>query len=119
MAGLLLETRPVLNDIVLLHPELLWWGALLVPLLVLGALRLSSLGAWRRRLAFLLQVLSVLLLLGALAQPARIKPDQRLDLVLVLDASDSLSDSARQTAQTFVTNALAEAGPAAKVRVVG
>ncbi len=107
-----------MNDIVLLHPELLWWGALLIPLLVLGALRLSSLGAWRRRLAFLLQVLSVLLLLGALAQPARVKPDQSLNLVLVLDASDSLSAPARQTALAFVENALAGAGPATKVRMV-
>jgi Ca-activated chloride channel family protein len=106
------------NDIVLLHPERLWWAALLIPLLVLGALRLSSLGPWRRRLAFGLEVLSVLLLLGALAQPARIKPDTRLNLVLVLDTSDSLSATARQTALTFIQSTLTGAGPADRVRVV-
>jgi uncharacterized membrane protein len=106
MAHLLLETRFHVSifpssSIALLRPELLWLALLIIPLILLPALRLRALASWRRWTALLLQTLSVLLLLLAIAEPAFVKPDNTFNLVVVLDASDSLSDASRRQAVQY------------------
>src|SRR5436305_12215708 len=106
MDTLLLQSRSLVNNIVLLHPELLWLALLFVPLLVLGARRLMSLAPWRRRLALFLQVLTVLLLLIAVAQPAFAHTDDEISLVVVLDRSGSVTEKSLQDAVRFAQTVL-------------
>jgi hypothetical protein len=102
----------------LLHPEVLWLALLLGPLFGLAALRLGGLARGRRRGALLLEGLSLLGLLAALAAPVRLAADDSLHLVLVLDASQSISDTSREQAQVYVQTALRSAGPGTQVQVV-
>ncbi|HYP19734.1 MAG TPA: VWA domain-containing protein, partial [Chloroflexia bacterium] len=106
------------NITTLLHPELLWLALVLVPLIFLAALRLRGLAAWRRNLAMLFQSASVFLLLVALAEPVILKPDTGLSLVVVLDASSSLSEQSRQQAAKYANDILASATPNQEVNFV-
>ena len=115
---LLLEARPLVNNIVLLHPELLWLAVLFIPLLILGARRLMALAPWRRRLALFLQVLTVLLLLVAVAQPAFAHADNDLSLVVVLDRSGSVTEKSMQDAVRFAQTVLASAKPTVHLHFV-
>jgi uncharacterized membrane protein len=118
MAHLLLETRPRVSNVTLLHPEVLWLVFLLLPLLVVGALWLGGLARWRRRAALLLEVVSLLALLVTLAAPVRLAADDSLRLVLVLDASDSVSAVSREQAQVYAQTALRSAAPGTHVQVI-
>ncbi|MFL5732680.1 MAG: VWA domain-containing protein [Chloroflexia bacterium] len=91
-----------MSEVVLLHPGVLVLALLLVPLIYLTARRLKGLAPWRRRVAILLQSLSALLLLLALAEPALARPDNSLSLVVVVDTSGSLSAESRQQAAAYV-----------------
>src|SRR5215210_3923434 len=92
--------------LVLLHPEAWWLALLLIPLLYLGASRLTGLSRLRRYSALLLQTVSALLLIASLAQPALMRPDDKMSLVLVLDASASLSKASRDQAVAYATKLL-------------
>ncbi|HUP28310.1 MAG TPA: VWA domain-containing protein [Chloroflexia bacterium] len=107
-----------MNNVVLLRPDLLWFGLLILPLLALATGRLRGLARWRRRAALLLQALSAALMLLALAEPALSKANDSLDLVLVLDSSPSLSTTARQQAAAFAQGVLQKAGPTDRVRAI-
>lgn len=98
-----------MSEIALQRPELLWLAIPLVALMALITLRLRSLAPWRRYTALVLQSLSVLLLLTALAEPAFVKPDTNMSLVVVLDASDSLSEASRQQAIAYAKGVQASA----------
>jgi Ca-activated chloride channel family protein len=114
MALLLLETRQaviITNDLVLLRPELLWLALLILPLLFLGSRRLMALARWRRRTALLLQTLSALLLVVAVAEPARALPNSDLNVVVVLDNSASLSKESRDQAIAYAQGILQSASP--------
>jgi Ca-activated chloride channel family protein len=106
------------NITTLLHPEYLWLALVLVPLIFLAALRLRGLVAWRRNLAMLFQSASVFLLLVALAEPVILKPDTGLSLVVVLDASSSLSRQSRQQAAKYANDILTSAAPNQEVNFV-
>ncbi|HYP21913.1 MAG TPA: VWA domain-containing protein, partial [Chloroflexia bacterium] len=106
------------NYTTLLHPELLWLALVLVPLIFLAALRLRGLAAWRRNLAMLFQSASVFLLLVALAEPVILKPDTGLSLVVVLDASSSLSEQSRRQAAKYANDILSTAAPNQEVNFV-
>src|SRR5688572_4333429 len=118
MALLLLETRSGLNNIVLLRPEMLWLGLLIVPLLLLAARRLMALGRRRRSAAVFFQLLSALLMLLAVAEPALSRPNEDLDLVVVLDASSSLSEASRAQAVTYAQGVLDRAGTTERIRFI-
>jgi hypothetical protein len=90
---------------------LLWLALLILPLLFLGARRLMALARWRRRTALFLQTLSVLLLVVAVAEPARALPNNDLNVVVVLDNSASLSKESRDQASTYAQGILQSASP--------
>lgn len=104
-------------DIVLLRPELLWLGLLVLPMLVAAAARLGALGGRRRWAALLLQSLSALLLVGAMAEPALVLPDRSFTLVVVLDASASLSEQSRRQAVDYARAVAQEADAGGNARV--
>ena len=99
------------SGMVLLRPEMLWLALLFVPLIVLGARRLVSLAPWRRRLSVLLQTLSVLLLLFAIAEPALSKPNDSLHAIIVLDSSASLSEESRDQSVQYAQQVLQASAP--------
>jgi uncharacterized membrane protein len=103
--------RVLNSDLVLLRPEVLWLALLLIPLIVLVARRLVSLAPWRRRISLLLQILSVLLLLVAIAEPAFSRPNDTMHTVLVLDSSASLSAESRAASAKYAQDVLAASGP--------
>ncbi len=107
-----------MKDVVLLRPEMLWLAALLLPLLFVGARRLRGLAGWRRGSALLLQSLSALLLLLAMAEPSLVRPDTDLSLVVVLDASASIAHASRQQAVAYAKGVLQSAGPTDRVPFV-
>jgi uncharacterized membrane protein/Mg-chelatase subunit ChlD len=117
MDPVLLETRPPVSNIVFLRPEVLWL-ALGIPLLLLAGRRLAGLTRLRRSMVIAVEGVAMLLLLAALAQPVLPKPDQDMNLVLVLDSSASLSPASRAQARTYTQDVLAGAGPTDHVRVV-
>lgn len=96
-----------MSNIVLLRPEALW-VLILLPFFFLLSRRLTGLAPWRRRTALVLQSLSVALLLLAISQPALVKPDDKVNLVVVLDASKSLSAASRQQAVEYAKGVLAK-----------
>jgi uncharacterized membrane protein len=100
------------SDLVLLRPEMLWLALLLIPLIFLFARRLVSLAPWRRRFSLLLQSLSALLLVVALAEPTFSRPNDALHTILVLDASESVSAESRSQAARYAQEVLAASGPA-------
>ena len=107
-----------MSDILLLHPEVLWLALVGLPLLGLAALRLGGLAPRRRRAALLLEAISLLGLLIALAAPMHLTGDENLHLVLVLDASQSISDVSREQAQVYAQTALRAAAPGTQVQVI-
>ena len=107
-----------MSDLILLYPELLWLALPIVPLVLLGAFRLVGLSRRRRWGATGTQLLAILMLLGALAQPALARPDDRLYLALVLDASASLSDAGRARTVAYAQEVLAAADPATEVEII-
>ncbi|MEO6457371.1 MAG: VWA domain-containing protein, partial [Chloroflexia bacterium] len=107
-----------MNNIVLLRPDLLWFGLLIFPLLLLAAGRLMALGRRRRTAALLFQTLSALLMLLAIAEPALSRPNDNLDLVVVLDASSSLSEQSRAQAVIYAQQVLQKAAPTDRVRFI-
>jgi len=107
-----------LNNIVLLRPELLWFGLLIFPLLLLATRRLGSLGRRRKWTAVLFQTLSALLLLLAVSEPALSKPNDRLDVVVVLDTSSSISEQSRSRAASYAQGVLENAATADRVRFI-
>ena len=106
-----------MNGLTLLHPEYAI-GLLLVPLLWLVARRLTEGARWRRWSATALQSLALVSLLAALAEPLTLRPGQSLDVVLVLDASDSLSDASRGRAVAYAQAVLADRQPGDRVQLV-
>jgi uncharacterized membrane protein len=90
---------------------LLWLALLIVPLLFLGARRLMALARWRRRTALVLQTLSALLLVVAVAEPARALPNNDLNVVVLLDNSASLSKESRDQASIYAQSILQSASP--------
>jgi uncharacterized membrane protein len=114
MALLLLETRQTVSipsDVLFLRPELLWLALLAVPLIFLASRRLMALSRWRRRTAIALQTLSALLLIVAVAEPALARPNDDLNMVVVLDNSASLSKESRDKAVTYAQGLLQNATP--------
>lgn len=107
-----------MKDPTLLHPQLLWLAIPVLLLLAVSALLLSNLAAWRRAAALFLQGLSVILLLLALAQPAFVQPNKNLSVVVVLDASSSLSQQSRQQAVDYAKGALAAGAASDDVRFI-
>ncbi|MEO8288321.1 MAG: VWA domain-containing protein [Chloroflexota bacterium] len=107
-----------MSDISLLRPELLWLAVIIIPLMVLATRRLRALAPWRRRTSLLLQIASVVLLLITVAEPALVKPDNTLSVVVVLDASGSLSDASRQEAVDYAKAVQAGIKPTDSVRFV-
>ncbi|MDQ2809149.1 MAG: VWA domain-containing protein, partial [Chloroflexota bacterium] len=106
-----------MTGLTLLHPEY-GIGLLLLPLLLLLARRLTEGARWRRWGATALQSLAVVALLAALAEPLALRPGQSVDVVLVLDASDSLSDVSRGRAVAYAQAVLAGAQPGDRVQLV-
>jgi uncharacterized membrane protein len=111
VALLLLETRQRVNNVIFLHPELFLLALLIVPVVLLTSRRLLGLARWRRRSAVLLQTLSALLLIAAVAEPALTRPDNDLNLVVVLDASASVSAAGKVQAAAYAKGVLSGAGP--------
>jgi Ca-activated chloride channel homolog len=106
------------SELVLLRPEVLWLAPALILLTTLSAIRLRSLAPWRRRFSVVLQSLSAILLVVALAEPALSRPNNSLYLVVVLDSSASLSEESRAEAATYAQAVLAAADPSSTVNFV-
>ena len=107
-----------MNNLAFLNPNLLWLAPVLLLLLLLASGRLGGLAPWRRRSALLLESFSVIALVVALAGPVLVKPDTGLNVVVVLDVSDSLSDASRAAATAYAKKVLAGAGSLVTVRFV-
>src|SRR4051794_25102933 len=105
--------------IVWLHPLLLLLGIPTLIILFIAARRLRGLSPIRRNAALTMQSLSALLLIGAIAEPAVPMPDNKLDVVLVLDRSASLSKEGAQQAVDYAKGVLQSAGPDDRVRFIG
>ena len=99
------------DNMVFLRPELLWLALLAVPFIFLASRRLMALSRWRRRTATFLQTLSALLLIIAIAEPALARPNDDLNVVVVLDSSASLSKESRINAVTYAKDLLQAATP--------
>ncbi len=118
MVLLLLETGPGLSGIVLLRPAFLLLALLVVPLLAFGMRRLVGLSRVRRWSALVLESLSALLLVVALTEPALVTANDHLDVVLVLDASRSVSQVGRFQAASYAKEVLAGVKPGDRVRFI-
>ncbi len=101
----------IANDVLFLRPELLWLALLALPLIFLASRRLMALARWRRRTAIALQTFSALLLIIAVAEPALARPNDDLNVVVVLDNSASLSKESRDKAVTYAQGLLQNATP--------
>lgn len=118
MARLLLEARFCVSEFVLLRPEMLLLLAVALPILLLPALRLRALSRLRRNISTFLQGTSAILMVVAIAEPALVFPDPRLSMVLVLDASGSVSPSSRAVSIEYARDMLASSGVNETVRFV-
>ncbi len=100
-----------MSEFALLRPEMLLLFAVVLPIVLLPALRLRALSRLRRNLSTALQGTSAVLMVVALAQPVLVNPDPRLDLVLVLDASASISPASRAATIEYARDVLHSATP--------
>jgi Ca-activated chloride channel family protein len=106
-----METRFDLSGIAFLRPELLWLAVVIVPLLMLAALRIRATAAWRRNSSLVLQIAGVVLLVLAIAEPAVVKQDDTLSVTVVLDTSGSLSAEAREQVVAYAKGVQQAAAP--------
>ncbi len=107
-----------MSDFVFLHPELLWVAPALIVLIVVSMRLVRGLSPWRRRTASLLQSLTVLLLVGVLAQPAFSMQRDDFSMVVLLDGSASVSVKSLQMEVAFAQGVLKDAGPNDRVQFV-
>ena len=106
------------TDVVFLRPQLLWLALLAVPLIFVASRRLMALSNWRRRTAIFFQTFSALLLVVAVAEPVLARPNEDLNVVVVLDSSASLSEASRARAVTYAQGILQNAGPTDRLQFV-
>lgn len=95
-----------MSELVLLRPEMLLLLLVALPIVILPALRLGALSRVRRTLSTVLQAGSALLMVVALAEPALVHPDPRLSMVVVLDASASISPEGRAASIQYARDVL-------------
>ncbi|HST04077.1 MAG TPA: hypothetical protein VLQ48_05005, partial [Chloroflexia bacterium] len=95
-----------MSDFTFLHPELLLLIPVALVLVIVPAFRLRAFSRVRRTLATALQALSAAFLVVALAQPVFVHPDPRYDLVVALDASNSLSPASRTAEVQYAQSVL-------------
>lgn len=107
-----------MSEFVLQRPEMLLLLAVILPLLLLPNFRLGAISRLRRNLSVLLQGTSALLMVVALAEPALVFPDPHLSMVVVLDASGSVSPSSRAASVQYARDVLHTASEADNVRFV-
>lgn len=107
-----------MSDFVLLRPEMLLLLAVVLPVLLLLTLRLGSLSRMRRNISTLIQGVSAILMVVALAEPAFVYPDPHLSMVVVLDASGSVSPSSRAASIQYARDVLHGSNAADNVRFV-
>lgn len=107
-----------MSDFTFLHPELLLLLPVALLLVALPAFRLRAFSRVRRTLATALQALSAALLVVALAQPVFVRPDPRYDLVVALDASNSLSPASRTAEIEYAQSVLQGAAANQTVRFI-
>ncbi|MEP6774619.1 MAG: VWA domain-containing protein [Chloroflexota bacterium] len=107
-----------MSDFTFLYPILLLLLPVAVLLVVLPAFRLSAFSRVRRTLATVLQALSAALLVIALAQPVLAGVDPRYDLVVALDASNSLSPASRTAEIQYAQTVLHDAAAGQSVRFI-
>lgn len=89
------------------------WALLILPpgivgLFLISRNRLMHLAGWRRRITLGLRLLLLAALTLALADARLLRNSQNLSVVFLVDHSDSINPASRQTAQTFIQNALAQ-----------
>lgn len=101
------------------HPWFLALGALLLLLPLLARRSIANLTPAQRRICFLLRVVILLLLIGALAGPRWLLPSRELAVLFAVDDSSSLSSSARQEARDFVAAATKASGSGDTLGVIG
>lgn len=85
---------------------------------LVGRARLARLPAGARRAALIVRLLIAGLVILSLAQPSLARPNDGLAVVFAVDASDSVAGDARAVAETWVSQALAVAGPRDQAAVV-
>ncbi len=101
-----------------IFPDILWL-LLLIPLLWGFTLVLPRrLAAWRTWGSLLLRTLGIAALVLALAGTQFIQPVQDLQVVFLLDSSDSVALSQRARAETYVQDALNELSPDDRAGIV-
>ncbi len=103
----------------LAHPWFLALGALILLLPVLQRRSLAALTPVQRRVSFVLRVLILLLLIGALTSPRRLMPSRELTVLFAVDDSASVSAPAREEARAFVAAATQQSGSTDAVGVIG
>jgi len=89
-----------------------------LPILLLLTLRLGSLSRMRRNISTLIQGVSAILIVVALAEPAFVFPDPHLSMVVVLDASGSVSPSSRAASIQYARDVLHTSNAADTIRFV-
>ena len=103
----------------LAHPWFLALGALILLLPLLARRSIAGLTPAQRRVCFVLRVIILLLLIGALAGPRWLLPSRELAVLFAVDDSASLSPAARQEARDFVAAAAEASGGGDTLGVVG
>ena len=107
-----------MSEFVLLRPEMLFLLAVVLPIVLLPALRLRALSRLRRNFSTLLQGTSAVLMIIALAEPVLVHPDQRLSMVMLLDNSPSVSAASRAASIAYAREVLLGAKPTDTVRFI-
>src|SRR5690349_8014664 len=99
-----------------------WLLLLLIPLLpmffFLGRPRMARLPAWLRRAALGARLAMVTLIVLALSQPLLGRTSESVSVVFAVDRSESVSNEARQAAESFVSQALQQVSEDKRAGVV-
>lgn len=107
-----------MSNLTFLYPNVLWVAPVLLLLFLWATRWLMGMAAWRRRTALVVQSMSAIALVAAVAQPVLLKPDKGLSVVLVVDASSSISQADRATADSYAKSVVSDPRAGGNVRVV-